>query len=179
MLIDSGTGTNKQAGVDDENHLMVASITRAKMAAVSRLHGQAYAWTAYVDWGADKNALWLRNDSDIKILFIEKINIYVPAAAVVEIWVGSGNTVGGTVVTGLNLNRASNNVANASCRHTNTNVDAGAGMSLLQTVLYAANTPNPLNFSEALLLGRNSEVAINIVTDVSTTAITIFGYFHE
>ena len=179
LQIEDGTGSGKQAKVDDQNRIATIATVTPRISSVSMNHGEAYVWTAYVDWGADKNALWLRNDSNSMRLFIDRISVTPAAAAVVEVWVGNGNTVGGTVVTGVNLNRASGKTADATCRHTNTNVDAGAGMTLLLTDHIPATTISHIEFYGALVMGVNREIALNIVTDVGATAVNIFGYFHE
>ena len=179
LQIEDGTGSGRQAKVDDENRLVTSATNTPKIASVSQNNGESYVWTAYVDWGADKNAIWLRNDSNSLKLHIDRISITAAAAAVVEVWVGNGNTVGGTTVTGVNLNRSSGKTADATCRHTNTNVDAGTGMTLLGTYHIPATTISCIQFGGALLLGVNREVAVNLVTDVGNTAINVFGYFHE
>ena len=179
LQIEDGTGTGRQAKVDDENRLVTAATNTPKITSVSANHGESYVWTAYVDWGADKNAVWLRNDSNSLKLHIDRIHISPAAAAVVEVWVGNGNTAAGTTVTGVNLNRSSGKTADATGRHTNTNVDAGAGMTLLGTYHIPATTVSHIEFYGALVLGVNREVAVNIVTDVGATAINVLGYFNE
>ena len=137
----------------------------------------AVLWTAVVDWGADKNAVWLRNDSPTYDLHIERILISPLATCLTEIWVGDGNTVGGTEVVGTNLNLGSGNVAEVTCRHTNTNVDAGAGMSLL-TAFYSTVGRTVLSTLGSLILNLNGEVAVNLITDVGLTSVVIAGYYH-
>lgn len=165
--------------VTDENMLRVCAQIEYEVSHVSEAHGQAYVWTATADWGADKNALWLRNDSLTDNLVIEQIIATMGAAAVVEIWVGSGNTAAGTAVTGICLNRGLDNTALATCKHTNTNVDTGTGMTLLLTVHLPVTNAQPINFFNALILDYYDEVAVNIVTDVASSSVNILGYFHS
>jgi hypothetical protein len=177
LQIESGIGNGYQAEVTNENKLTTYSTVKSEISFESETHGGAYVWTAYQDWGADKNAIWLKNDSITDNLIIEAITVGTPAACVVELWTGNGSTVGGTLVVGTNLNSQSGTAAIATCRHTNTNVDAGAGMTLLYTLLTPASTTIEVNTRGSIILGFNDEIAVNLVTDVSTSAINIIGYY--
>jgi len=177
MIIKDGS-TGYSAEVSSYNRLLADSVEQTRISFYAK-KGKAYIWTAFQDWGADKNAIWLRNDSETEKLYIDKISISPPATATVEVYVGSGNTAGGTDVTGVNLNLSSNNVANVTCKHTNTNVDTGTGMTLIATFIFLAGYNNEIDLRDTPQLGKNDEIAINIVTDVSTTAVNIIGYFEE
>jgi len=178
--IEDGTGSGTQAGVNSENRLETAAVTQRKITAVSEGHGEAYCWTTYQATTGDVNAIWLRNDSNANLLHIDHIDITPPTTtSVYEIWVGNGNTSGGTGITGVNLNRSVGNADDATCAYKNTNVDAGAGMTLLGTYALPALTLSKIDFEGALVLGINREVAINVITAGGASAINIFGYFHE
>ena len=127
MILQGGTGNGYSAKVDSENKLHTRAVTQLEVAHTSIDEGLAFMWTATADWGADKNALWLRNDDTEKKLVIEKIIVSPAASCQFEMGVGTGNTVAGTAVVGVNMNRPSGRVALATCRHTNTNCDASAG----------------------------------------------------
>lgn len=178
LRIESGVGDGYEAKVTSENKLRVYSTIESEISFESETNGRAYIWTAAADWGADKNALWICNNSTTQNLIIEKLILSAAAAAVVEIWVGSGNTIGGTVVTGVNINRGSNKVADAVARHTNTNVDAGAGMTLLMTINLPATDVTHVELSDALILGYLDEIAVNFVTDVGASSVNVLGYYH-
>ena len=178
--IEDGSGTSQIASVAKagaKGRLDVSARTDHRIYYSSRDDGLAFQWTAYQDWGADVNALWIKNDDDDRSLIIERVEVMAPAAVVWEIWVGSGSTTGGTVVTGVNLNRGSGKTAQATARHTNTNVDAGSGLTLLGTFLGPASEVHVFDPHDSLILTTNQEIAVNIVTDVSTTAVNILGYF--
>ncbi len=179
MLIEDGTGSGSKVRVNEEHRMDVSSRTGGRVYYASREHGDAYIWTATADWGADKNAIWLRNDSTTHHLYIEKIMIAPAAACQFEIWVGNGNTSGGTPVVGTNLHRGSGSVADSTCTHTNTNVDAGSGMTLLGTGYAGATLLVCVDMQSALILGYYDEVAVNLITDVASTSINIMGFFHE
>lgn len=179
FILEDGHGSGSKAKITSDGLLRTYTVSEREIAHESEENGQAYIWAASADWGADKNAIWLRNDDTNKILQIEELVITVPTAAVVESYVGTGNTVGGTEVIGVNLNRTAGKLASGTCRHTNTNVDAGAGMTLLAHGLVAANTIQKFEVYGALALGYLDEVAINIVTDVATSYVYIVGYYHS
>ena len=178
MLIEDGTGGGYKAQVTSEKMVRTYAMVESEISHVSERHGDAYVWTATADWGGDKNAIWLRNNDTDANVIIQKIVISAPAAAVIEVYVGTGNTSGGTAITGVNMNRGSGKIANATCTHTNTNVDEGSSMTLLGTV-HTGATPVTIDFEGALILAYYDEVALNIVTDVASTSINIMGYFHS
>ena len=73
---------------------------------------------------------------------------------------------------------SSGNVALATGRHTNTNCDAMAGLTVLHTFWSGVqNTILPLDGS--LALGYLDEIGVGIITDVGSTTVTIFGYYKD
>ena len=178
LQILDGRGRGYLASVDTDNKLRTLATSETRMAYESAIKRTAYIWTASLDLGADKNVMWLRNDSTDDFLSIYSVVMYASAATNVEFYVGSGNTVGGTVVTGINLHVGSGDVAKATCRHTNTNVDAGAGMTLMATAKVGVSGEEQVDFDGALILDYNHELALNVVTDIALITINIIGYFH-
>ena len=176
MQIQDASGSGYGAKVDNQHRVWTDAVIRKCITEASMERGEAYIWTATADWGADKNALWIRNDSQNRMLHIERVVACPAAAAVIEIWVGTGNTVGGTAVVGACLNRANLNTPDVTARHTNTNVDAGSGMTLLATYHCPATTVHDIPLDGALMLGYYDEIAINIVTDVGSTTFNIHGW---
>ena len=178
--IEDGRGTGSRAEVDKNGHIRNYGVAEREIQHESEENGNAYIWTAGpTDWGADKNMIWIRNDSTSAKLHIEELVVTVPATAAIESFVGTGNTVAGTEITATNLNRGSGNTPDATARYSNTNVDAGAGMTLLAHGLVAANTIQKFEVYGALVLGYLDEVAINIVTDVAASYAYIVGYYHD
>jgi hypothetical protein len=178
MIIEGGTGNGFKAKVDSENRLYTFAVTQGLPAHVSQTEGMSYIWTAADDWGADVNTLWLRNDNTVLDLIISKIIISPAAACQFEIGVGSGNAVTGTEVTGTNLNLTSGNVALATCRHTNTNCDTSAGLTILGTS-WAGVGVNSVALDDSLVLGYLDEVAVGFITDVGESSVNIMGYYHD
>jgi len=179
MIIQGGTGNGFAAQVDDDHRLATYATVETEMSHTSEDHGDAYAWTASVNVAGDKNVIWLRSDHTTKNLVIECIHVGVSATTLIELWVGSGTTASGTAVTGVNLNRQSGNVALATCKHTETNVDAGSGLTLLSSFSVLTGQTHTFEMHGGLLLGYLDEIAINVITDIDLTSVTIFGYYHE
>jgi len=172
-------GINGESIGSTNNRLDVSSVM-TRHVAQDAIDGNAYMWNASVDLGADKNLIWLRNDSASKILIIEWITLSVAAAAVVEIFVGSGTTpTPGTAVTGVNTNIGHANCAVATCYHTETSVDAGAGLTLFTSHRCGVTAKEVIDYDGVLRLGYLKEVAVNIVTDVAGSSCNILGFFSD
>ena len=181
MIITGGTGNGYSAKVDHENRLYTKSVTQELPAHVAAEEGKSYIWTATADLAADKCLIYLRNDDTALNLVIQKIIISPAAACQFEIWVGSGSgvTVAGTSVTGVNTNLQSGNVALATCTHTETGADAGAGMDNILGTAWAGAGVNAVPLDGVLVLGYLDEVAINLITDVGSSSANIMGYYHD
>jgi hypothetical protein len=176
MLINDPNGNPVE--VLGDGRLRTYASTQPEIAYYSLKGGTAYMWTASLDLGADKNVIWLRNDSLVQSLVIDIIQVSCSAAATVEVFTGTGNTAGGTVVTPVVLNTAFSKPAPSTCRHTNTNVDTGTGMSILSTHQLGAATKEEISYNSALHLALNGEIAVNVVGDIALTSVNILGYFH-
>ena len=179
MQIQDGKGTGYLARVNSENQIHTYSEIETEIQHTSEEEGQAYIWTMASALAADKNLLWLRNDNTTDPLIIDSIMVGCDdATGLVEIWTGTGNTAGGATVTGVNLNRGSNNAALATGKSLNTNVDGGTGMTLLLSAQVPAGASLQIQ-THGLILGYRDEVAINIVTDILLPTATIVGYYHK
>jgi hypothetical protein len=165
--------------VSDYGQLVTKSTVENEIVYESERNATAYCWAASVDLGADKNVIWLRNDSRTHFLAIDRVIMYASASSPMEIWVGTGNTAGGTVVTGVNLHVGSGNIADATCRHTNTNVDEGQGMTLLSTHQVGATNEESVEYGGALMLDYLQEVAVNVITDIVLSSVNIIGWLNE
>ena len=179
MIIKDGTGSGSVAKVTNEFLLRTLATMQSELSYRSESFGKAFSWAApNADLGADKNIIWLRNDSPTENLIIDQVIVGCVATADIEVYVSTGSTVGGAAIVGTNLNRSSSGVALATCRSANTNVDAGAGSTLLLSS-YCGVLSVILPLKGALVLGYLDEVSINIVTDIAGCNATIIGYYHS
>lgn len=178
-MIISGATSGNVTEVTKYGQLFTKATVEREIAYESERNATAYCWTASIDLGADKNVIWLRNDSRTHFIAIDKIIMYASATSPFEVWTGTGNTAGGTVVTGANLHIGSGNIAEATCYHTNTNVDAGAGMTILSTHQVGATNEESIEYGGALMLDYNQEIAVNVITDIALSTVNIIGWFNE
>ena len=162
------------------NHMLDVHSVMHKAVTQAASEGNAYMWAASVDVGADKNVIWLRNNSLTSDLIIEWISISCSAATVVEIFVGTGTTpTPGTTVVGTNCQIQNANIAPATCYHTETSVDAGAGLTLFTSHQTAITAKEMIDYDGVLRLKYYSEVAVNVITDIALTTVNILGYFSD
>jgi hypothetical protein len=166
------------AKITSDNRLRTYAGQESEIAFQSRVNGNAYSWTASENVGAEKCLLYLRNNSVDIPLLIHRIYLSCSAAATVEIWTGANKiTAAGTAVVGTNLKTDSGKLPDVTCTHTETGADAGGTLSILSTHQIGATTKELINYDGALVLGYLGEVAVNIVTDIVLSSVTILGYF--
>ena len=165
-------------GVNVIDNMLATHAVMNSHCAHAAADGRAFMWTANEDVGADENLIWLRNNSLVSELIVEYITISMAAAAIVEVFVGTGTTpTPGTLVTGVNMKVGDGGIAAATCYHTETSVDAGAGLTLLSSHRCGVTVKEIIDYKGALRLKYYSELAINIVTDVAGSTVNILGYF--
>ena len=181
MIITGGTGNGYSAKVDNENRLHTKAVMQELPAHVAAEEGRSFIWSCTATIGADECLGYLRNDNTDLQLVIQKIIISPAAACQFEIWVGSGSgvTVAGSAVTGVNTNLQSGNVALATCTHTETGANAGTGMDSLLGTAWAGAGVNSVPLDGVLVLGYLDEVAVNLITNVGSSSANFFGYYHE
>lgn len=174
MQIKDGA-SGKVAGVDSEGRLKTYSITLSEFALASR-NGDAYAWSASKNIDATDCILWLRNDSRTHILLVQTIILSSDAAGSYFVYSSTGTTADGDVVTGINLNRVSQKVAEATCR-----CDA-TGTTPANYIHYGhipADTDIKIPLEGALILDYLDELGIDITDEPALAQATILGYFIE
>jgi hypothetical protein len=172
-------GPDGNAAEVTNGRLLTSSSILTHIASASLL-GNAYTCAASVDVGADKNVIWLRNDSQEESLIIDSIIVSASAATTIEVFVGivpATSPTPGTIVLGTNMNIGNSNIAPATCYHTETSVDAGAGLTLLSTHQLGAVTKELIDYKGALVLPYYGEVAVNVLTDIALTSVNILGFF--
>ena len=176
MIIEGGTGNGFKAKVDEENKLATRAVVVTEMGHTSADDGDSYSWTASADIDATDSILWLRNDNPNKKLIIECIHVSSNVAGSWFVYCPENVTPDGTVVTGVNMNRQSGNVALATCHRDNETA------VLANYVFYghsmAADTKT-FSFHGALVLGYLDCVAVDITTEPTLAQCTIFGYYHD
>jgi len=176
--IKDGVGKGNLAKVDEYNRLRSYSTTESEISYESETHARAYTWTHSYNSGANDTILWLKNTSTTSSLIIDTIILASDTTTHFVIHFPSTTaSPTGTGVTGTNLNRTTNNVAQATCYGDETGNSQGVVMA--QGIILN-NAPAILPVNGSIVLGINNELGIDFVS--ATTALgmaTIRGYYHE
>jgi len=175
-----GAGVNEQK-VNKDGQALVFAVTQNELEHESEHSGAGYVWaTNSLDLDVGETLLLVKNTSDSH-LHIECVKISNGAAATqfrihlptTDVTVVAGS--GGAVVTGINLNTASSNVADASAATDETGNSLGDS---LRTVFLAINGEHSED-TPGLILGKNKSVAIDCITEPGTAAATIIGHYED
>ena len=177
MMVEDGTGSGKRAQVSDENKLMVMSVSDTNFLHHNAHEGQAYVWNfSGYDYDAADTVMFLRNDIT-ENLHIHHVYIYSDTATKLALHAPSNPTTpAGTEVTGVNLDRTSGNVAEATAYQDET---ANTQGTILHSEYLAANSPLTMLKEEGyeIVLGKNDCIAIDLVTAGTMAYGHIVGYF--
>ena len=92
-------------------------------------------------------------------------------------WKDARVALAGTLITGVNLNFASGNVAEADARGDET-TNSSQGSIVLQSEMEAAKMLK-VDWEGALILGTNDSYAIDFPTEPAIVYATVFGYFED
>ncbi len=180
--LEDGTGTRSGAKVTPGHRLDVSSRTGSRGFYASRA-GNYFTWTAATaNIDADDTMLYLVNNSTSTILHIDFIYIWSDVATEVDI--GFPTTyvtpAGGTVVTGVNCNRASGNQANSA---STARADETANSLVDLLITLHTNELATDQFSQAMVtegkvrLGFRDAIQADIKTDPGAFNCTFGGWF--
>jgi len=176
--IRDGQGHGSLAGVDSENRLKTYSTIETEISHESEVNKRVYTWSHSYNSGANDTILWLKNTSTTKNLIIEKIVLSSDTTTHFIIHFPSTTaSPTGTAITGTNINRSSNNSAEATAYGDETGNTRGVVMA--QGIILN-NTPAIMPIDGSIILGVNDEIGIDFVS--ATTALgmaTIRAYYHE
>ena len=171
-----GTGGGKGAKVTDQNQLKVTTASAIHEAA---LRGDAFSWNSvsYVPAAGD-TILLVNNDSDSRLLVINRIYLYSDVPTAVDIHFPAAATWAGTAVTGVNLNRTSNKVAPAASYTDETGNTQGTICITLHTNEVATDQFS-IDFptGDAIVLGEDDSIGIDLVANAGEEECTIIGYY--
>jgi len=173
-----GSSDGSLAGVED-GALVTAPLTDWEKAVAD---GDAYAWTnATYDPDAHDTILGVQNTSTTRDLHIQKAWVNSDTASQFVVHTSSGVTMAGTAVTGVNLNRASGRIAQATAKADETGNGAqGAGYpGFLFADLLAANTAKTMEIGGAISIPYGHVIGVDLTTAATGAAVTIYGWFDE
>lgn len=146
------------------------------------LDGRAFTWAGLTkDADAHDTILGLQNSSPTDVLKIHKMIITTDNAGQVQIFTASGVTMAGTtLVVGVNLNRASGRVAQATAYTDETgNTEQGSSYpNKILTRVLADTVPTEIVFDGGIILWENRMVGIDLTTASAAGATAvIIGWF--
>jgi len=173
MNIEDGEGTGSLVGVDT-HRLKTSSRNNPRIWYESVEHGQAFTWSnATYDYDAADTILAVQNDSATKLLHIYQIHIEGDTETAFTIHCPKNVTMAGTAVTGVNLNRTSANVADATAKADET---GNSQANVIYRSLMLAKTKQIIEIP-GLVLGKNDVIAVDFTTDGGAALVDIVGYF--
>ena len=175
--IEDGKGGGKRAEVNEENQLVVASVSQSELEHESEENGAGFNWSSdIVDVAGNGTVLLVKNTSDTE-LHIECVKIsngslaseYTVHLPTTEV------TVTGTTVTGTNLNTSSSNVADASAASNESNNSQG---NVIGTIFAAVDSNHSVEVP-GLILGKNKSIAVDVVENTTESAVSIIGHYAD
>lgn len=179
VRVEDGGGKNGSATVSNNQRLDVSARTASRDYYESRDNGSVYTVNMTDPGGqTTEDLLWLKNTSTTQDIVID--NIYIGSLAVSE-WVlkfvTDPTAATGTVITPTNLNANSSKSAAASCRGGAAgvaNLTDGATISILRV---GVGITSVFNFGEAIRLGQDDAIALELTTTAADGEITILFHF--
>ena len=185
IAIEDGTGAGYKAKVNSYNQLHTRSVLVSALHDAS-LRGDAYAWNA-ISANIDTTdcMLLVSNTSGDRYLVIDHAYVRGDIAGQIDFKVCecAGLTLAGTAVTGVNLNRTSNNIAEASAFADETQSPAATVFFTYYQHLCvnAQTTTSPftrIDFEGSIILGEDKGFGIDTILEPAAGfEATAIGYF--
>lgn len=175
MKIRDGAGSGFEAKVNIKQRLDVAAASFPEAHLVSALDGQCYVWTSSWSSATGLETIYIKNDSKTKKLIISHITVGCVTTGTFELYTATG-VAAGTPITGVNMNRSSNNVA-AVTAYGAASVTGITPGERLGFVRCPATDTKELPTLDSLVLGFNDAITITWTGSTSITDANIIGYF--
>jgi hypothetical protein len=165
MNIDDGIGRGFSAKVNKENRLGVESVSLAAQAVRSREYGEAFQVEGTITiTTSDTPVLWIRNDSQDKLLVVTYLRVMSIGAAASNvdgyftIKLGSTYTSGGGAVTPVNLNRNSGRISPTVAYDGSSSLTLSGGSQIDKN--WEANSMQAYNKEGSIVLGNNDAISV-------------------
>lgn len=172
------TYNSRKAMVDEYGHLVTHAIVEKYVAYRARVYKDVFMWTCNITSPTtDDNVMWIRNETNTKDLRIHALYAKAPSACDLELWLGVGNTAGGTAIEGRNTYAGQPKDEGADCRYQNTNVDAGAGMEIFSNEQIGVAGELSLDVEGIVTLPYQREFAVNLIGAPANIKINLLGFF--
>ena len=175
-IIKDGTGNGYLAQVDKEKRLKVYATTETEISHESESNNRAFTWAYSYDYDAGDTIVLVKNTSSTLNLIMEKVLISSDTTTQIVIHFPKDTTLAGTLITGLNLNRASNNTAESLAYANETGNTQG---EIMGTATVMPNTTIFVPMDGAVILGIGNEIAVDFLTAGTFGSVSFRGYYHE
>lgn len=174
------TGSDNQESVHVDNYALRTREYSEFDAAVAA--GNAYSWSNLTyDPDAHDTILGVENNSSTQDLVIHEIQVSGDTATQFVVHTSSAVTMAGTAVTGVNLNRNSNNTASATAKadETGNGQQAASYTGRLFTGRIAADGHEGIETDDAIVLPNDHMIGVDFTTAATAGNVTIIGYFRD
>lgn len=170
-----GEGGGALAGVNEDKRLKVQAVIETDLHNRSDA-GAAFSWASGTyDPDQDDTILLLKNQGDTPLHITDmwinsdadtRVVVHLPTAEV---------TLGGTIITGINLNTGRNDVADAEARRDETGNSQGD--AIWTGEVFEIGDAIHLHWGGALILGKNKSVGVDFTVAATAADVVFWGFF--
>ena len=175
MKLEGATGGNV-LNVDVDGRAETTSVIQNSLQHYSE-SGDSWAWSNVTyDPDAQDTIILVKNTHATKNLYISKIQFSSDVASEVKVHLTDGATFTptGTAIVGINLN---NNVGGTAYATAIGDETANTLGNIIFHTQVVANVPNQFDMSNAVVLGTNQSIGVDLVAAATAAYATIWGYY--
>ena len=188
MRIDDGKGLGPQAGVNDDNMLLVSAVEQSIEHYINHVKREAYnVYFAVNPDGAGDCFFYLLNDSNKQMdICFEGLRIQTSAAEEIDIYInqtGAAVKTNGADLTPENLNGGSGNIADVTCYGETgdgaVDITGISGGRLLERLWLTDAKSVLFNFEQDIIVPPNQTFSMYAVGGDTLLRGTLFFNFHD
>jgi len=175
MKLEGATGGNV-LNVDVDGRAETTSVIQNSLQHYSE-SGDSWAWSNVTyDPDAQDTIILVKNTHATKNLYISKIQFSSDVASEVKVHLTDGATFTptGTAIVGINLN---NNVGGTAYATAIGDETANVLGNIIFHTQVVADVPNQFDMSNAVVLGTNQSIGVDLVAAATAAYATIWGYY--
>lgn len=164
--------------VNKDGQLVTKAIVESELENASESTGLAFSWSSrFATAGTDLEVLSIRNDSNDKLLHLERVWLGAAAAAEWTLNRMTSGTPAGTTVIGRPLNVDADKTADATA-FGDASVTGSLAGDVKGRLLTPAGQTLPFDLSGAWIYGKNDTFFIGCLTN-TTISVTLIGHFGD
>ena len=175
MKLEGATGGNV-LNVDVDGRAETTSVIQNSLGHYTD-SGDSWAWSNVTyDPDANDTIILIKNTHTTKDLYISQIHFASDTASqvIVHLTNGATFTPAGTAIVGVNLN---NNISGTAYATAIGDETANTQGNIIFHTKVLANVPNQFDMSNAVVLGTNQSIGVDLVTAATNAYATIWGYY--